>query len=1092
MSKRPESAVKIVKFRDEDAQELAGLFNSFDRGDLWPGGFTRGVPFTAERVLSSFPAGVKNICVLISTYRGMFTGVCSLHPHSEDAEAAYIGVFGVHPDFLGKKHGKALILKAMQIAADRGYRRVDLNTWAGNMRAVPLYKKSGMFWVPETSVYMQDFVPGIVRFPLAQEFFKKHEWYSSHVRRLDLVPDEFRVEGMEVYPYEFAAGKDHLRVWVDRHGRSISGIERIFGDERLKILCSLEDHTVVAGIEHTFILEIVNGTKKSMQGSTFLSGFDGLEFVGQPPGSFKVEDGKSLRLEAKFVVRPDMEVPDVSRKQKTIKASLILDGELVPFEVGMRIKPLLEFRTFPENLTGAPGTAGNIQVNLFNNSKERFEGHISVIDEYDRLSITENTIPVGVPSKSHSGLSIRMRIPEDQPTSSIPLLLLAKGRVKGASIETKTETVFLRCLRPGGVVSFVEKREAGKVVVVESEDLIAQVQLRGALLDVAYKNGSRGLQGIIFHQGIGVGPPFGFTRLVDFEHEILRSDECLELVLSGSHPDKPGVKMRRSLTFFAGTSLIRDQVSVVNKNPTASYDVSVRISGWGEMRNMFAMVVPLKDIVVNEMVSFPNSEAELPTDPNDYKESWVCFQSKAQGFCYGQIWSKEKLAKVRFTEQFLFAPEYSLGQVKPGQTACTSQLYYVIDTGDWRSVRRKWQSLVERKTHFGEGTAEPQRLFNIRLTEDTLYSTARLKTRLEVINSKNKDETGRILLTPPVGWRIAPTELKVNGVTAKTPFSADVSLYPPAEARLGVHSGSIEFHSERQLIRFPLDLALFSKTPGHSVSTLRKREEGKEVIKVSNGLLQFKASADFAGCLYFLSGEGRVNHLCSNFPRIGTRVFLQNYSGGIRALYSGEDLDFEKSKSHLESFQTEIIREGRWSGVKFSYKSEKQEGLEGVLGSTSYLTLPASNIVKVRRQFSNPTPARFEFNNSLWISPNVGGDFQKNEVIFPRDGRNFRFKRGAGFVISGVQPEKGWALVANAEKNAGLGVVTGDPLNSLLLSLDIGKSLMELLIESRIRLQPMEKVQLEDFVVLCNGDYESMDRLSNALRKDASRSQDGA
>jgi hypothetical protein len=271
------------------------------------------------------------------------------------------------------------------------------------------------------------------------------------------------------------------------------------------------------------------------------------------------------------------------------------------------------------------------------------------------------------------------------------------------------------------------------------------------------------------------------------------------------------------------------------------------------------------------------------------------------------------------------------------------------------------------------------------------------------------------------------------------------------------------------------------------VSTLREREEGKEVVRVSNGLLEFKASAEFAGCLYFLSGEDKVNNLCSNFPRIGTRVFLQNYSGGIRALYTGEDLDFEKSKSHLESFQTEIIKEERWSGVRFSYKSEKQEGLEDILGSVSYLTLPLSNVVRIRREFSNPTPARFEFHNCLWISPNVGGDFQKNELIFPRDGRIFRFKRATGVVFSGVQPEKGWAFIANADKKIGLGVIAGNPRNSLLLSFDIGKSLMELLIYSRIQLQPTERVKLEDFVVLCNGDYESVDRLSNALRKEASR-----
>jgi len=592
---------------------------------------------------------------------------------------------------------------------------------------------------------------------------------------------------------------------------------------------------------------------------------------------------------------------------------------------------------------------------------------------------------------------------------------------------------------------------------------------------------------VILREGFGVGPPFGFTRLVDFEYEVLRKPEALELVLSGQHPDKPGVKMMRSLTFYSGTSLIKEQIKVVNRNPTVAYDIGVRISGWGEERNMFAMVVPLKGIVEGDMISFPSSEADLPNDPNDYKESWVCFQSKAHGFCYGEIWSREKLAKVRFTEQFLFAPEYSLGRVDPGRTACTSDLYHFIGSGDWQVIRRKWQSLIERKTQPEERTPDPEPLFDIRLRESALYGTTGMKTRLEVVNSRNKEETGKILLVPPAGWRIVPSELNVTAVTASKPFMNDVSLFPPAEPELGVHSGSIEFHTDKRVFRFPLDVALLSRAPGRGVSTLLKTEEGKAVVRVSNGLLEFRASAEFAGCLYFLSRQDKVNQLCSYFPRMGTRLFLQNYSGGIRALYTGEDLDFERSKSHLESFRTEFIKGKRWSGIRFSYRSEKQEGLEDVLGAVSYLTLPSSNIVRIRREFSNPTQARFEFKNTLWVSPNVGGDLQKNELIFPRDDRIFRFKRAGDVVVSGVQPERGWAFVANEEKKTGLGVIVGNPRDSLLHSIDVGKSVLELLIESRIQLRPTGTATLDDYVVLCNDDYEPMDRLSNVLRRETFR-----
>ena len=100
MSKRERSTPVVVEFQKKDAPELAELFNSFDAEGLWPGGFTGGVPYTAERILDSFPVGVKNICILVSTHNEKITGICTLHPHYEDAEAAYIGLLGVHPDYL--------------------------------------------------------------------------------------------------------------------------------------------------------------------------------------------------------------------------------------------------------------------------------------------------------------------------------------------------------------------------------------------------------------------------------------------------------------------------------------------------------------------------------------------------------------------------------------------------------------------------------------------------------------------------------------------------------------------------------------------------------------------------------------------------------------------------------------------------------------------------------------------------------------------------------------------------------------------------------------------------------------------------------
>lgn len=1083
MREKSESAPRIVEFRKEDAARLAELFNSFDREGLWPWSFTGGVPFTAERVLSSFPAGVKNICILISTFRGKFTGICSLHPHSEDAEAAYIGLFGVHPDYLGKGHGKTLILKALQVAASNSLRRVDLDTWAGNLRAVPLYKKSGMFWVPQTSVHMQDFIPGILNFPFAREFFKKHDWYSSQVRKLDLVPDEIKLEDMEVFPYEFSEDKDHLKVWVDRYGRSIIGIELTLDGKHLKIMCRLKGHKVIAGVEHELTIEIANDTKSSIQGSGFLSGFEGLDFTTHPRESFKIENGKSIILRAKFTVNPETEVPDISRKQKAIKANMVINGELIPFEIGMRILPLLEFKTYPDSITIMPGTTGKIQLNAFNNSKEYFKGNVFVIDEDNKFSLSKIAIPIEMPPKSYSGFNVNIEVDENQPTSLIPLEMFARGKVKGASVETKTELIYVKCLTPGGIVASIEKNELGRLVIVENEDLVARVQLREAVLELTYKNALYGRQEIWLRGGFGVGPPFGFVKPIDYDYKVVRKPESLELVLSGMHPDKPGVKMMRILTFYAGTSLIKEQIKIVNMNPEVTYKLDVRIGGMNPRANMYTMILPLKEIMEHEMINFPVSESDLPTDPKDYKESWICYQNQAQNFCFGQIWSKEKLSKVRVGEQSLFTPEYSLGQIEPGQSACTSEFYYVLERGNWQSIRRKWQSLIEKEIRLEEKHFEPRPLLNVELAESILYDKTELKTQLKVVNVRSKEATGEIILVPPRGWQINPSKIELKKVAANNPFTADISIFPPSKTELGTYSGTINLYTDRQAIQFPLDLCLLSQIANHSVTVALGKEKEKTVHKVSNGLLEFKASAEFAGCLFFLSRKKEENQLGSSFPRVETKVFLENYTGGIRAFYLGDRFDFQKSKSHEEQYEAESVEEGHWKGIKFPFESKQQEEIKGILGSVSYLTLPYSNVVKIKRTFENPTEASFRFNSCLWISPNVGGDFKKIEAIFPRDEKIFRFKRAEGMAISGVQPERGWVLVANVQQKKGLGIIAGNNDRSTIISLDVGKVMLELLVISKVQLQPAERCELEDYAVLSSEDHEAMDRLSKILRK---------
>jgi len=1079
-----EAKPKIIEFRKEDASKLAELLNSFDRPGLWPGGFTGGVPFTAERVLHSFPVAIKHIAILIATHEDKFTGICTLHPHYEDAEAAYIGLFGAHPDYLGKGHGKALILKALEIASQKKRRRVDLDTWAGNLRAVPLYKKCGMFWLPDTSVRMQDYIPGIQNFPLADEFLKEYAWYQTQKRTLALIPDQIELGAMDVFLYEFAKDDDYLKVWVDRYGRSIVGIERTFHGERVSITTQLRDHQVIAGVEETLTIQIENDTSRDLHGSLFLSGFDGLTFTKQPEQSFTVKQGASLRIAGRFVVSPEIEVPDIERKQKTIQANLIINGQLIPLEVGMRILPPLEFTTQPESIMVSPGTTGALQVNIYNNSKNAFIGDLCLVDEQETLSLKCPIVPIEIPPKSHSGFTAEIAIPRNQPTSAIPLKLFAKGKINDSEIQTKTKTVHVKNLIPGGLISYSEETKRGRALFIENDEVMASVCLRGAELEITYKDTRTGAQRVLNRGGFGVGPPFGFIRPVDHEYELVQRPEGPQLILSRMHQDKPGVKMVRTLTFYAGTSMIKDQIKVINTNPQTTYNLHARIFGRTSGGPYPKLVVPLDTgIREHETIGFPVSESDLPTDPSKYTESWACFEDPIQHLHFGQIWSTDRLFKIRIEDGTYARPEYALGEIKPGQSASTSAFYYVLGKGNWKTVRTRYRALVEKRLSPKEAVPpSPAPLFDAKIADPMLSAAQELKTRLTVVNTRSKPATGKLTIIPPQGWQIQPSNVEIENATATNPLSVDITITPPPDTALGMYHGTLIFSAPNQEVRFPLDLCLLAKRTHATTQVTTTTEQDKNIFQISNGLLQFKASADFAGCLFFLGSNSTLNQLGTSFPHIQTKVFLQNYSGGIRSLYLDDEFNFQKSKTHEESFKAKPVEDGLWKGIEFTYQSEQQEELKGVRGSVAFLTLPCSNIVKIRRTFENPTSASFKFNNCLWISPEVGGVFHENDVIFPRAGKTFHFKRAKGFAVSSVEPEQGWAVVINKKKKQSLGIIAGDTDKSDILSLDIGETILELFIISRVLLLPRETCELQDFVLLADDKYEAIGDMAALLR----------
>jgi GNAT superfamily N-acetyltransferase len=193
----------IREYRDENADELARMWR--ESASAWPGGGPGGGEDSTAALVRQEHRDRNTLATFLAfgtdpkTGEERITGFCSLFEYPAEANTAYVGTLSAHPEWHGTGVGRDLLKASLERTIALGYTRLDLNTWAGNMKAVPLYKKSGYFWVPETSVKMENYLPQIFRLRAAQAFFQEADWYRDLRRDLTAKEDDEKLGKLEVY-----------------------------------------------------------------------------------------------------------------------------------------------------------------------------------------------------------------------------------------------------------------------------------------------------------------------------------------------------------------------------------------------------------------------------------------------------------------------------------------------------------------------------------------------------------------------------------------------------------------------------------------------------------------------------------------------------------------------------------------------------------------------------------------------------------------------------------------------------------------------------------------------------------------------------
>ena len=736
---------------ERDAEALAKMWNESD--DQWPGSFTGGVPMTVESVTRWYRDEDALDVMIWTNDAGDIAGYCSLQRETEEESVGYVHVLNVHPAYQKRSLGRRFLTTAVERCVKLGLRRLDLHTWPGNLKAVPLYKKTGFFWVPDTDVFMMNFVPAALQSPCAEPYFARHDWYATFDRQLAQVEDDERWWGMKVFTYRWREGEDALAVWADREGRAITAMET-----NDFFAAAIPDSVGPAkGVEVPMRWEVRNKRDTPLPVSLVARGTEHLKLDYRdvmlvPPGETVIRSAK---------VAVDAKTPTVRAKRVTpkIESLLLIDGKLLELGTGLRPEPAVVVDVIPRQVMVAPGAPCRVNVQLRYVLDVPVKASVHLVAP-DGLEIDRSTADVELGPRAQSGLPVTARANEPGAYAIQALVDFCIGDDLG---HAAPQELVIMAAFPGQPMAYGLEDE----VLVVSGEFAYRVKREGGRVE--WRN--LAADEYAGHSGGELGPPFDPPDLEPQKAKLSLRRDGQGVVVTSEHTSKrfPGLVLYRDW-HFAGGPLIR----VVHRTANIrDADLEAQYSAYigRQWAQEHAITLPLVDGLLHAKErSFPSGDQDVPREVNAYAERWVALESTLA--TVGVIWD-EGFSEVRchWGTSFRKAPYRcpAHGWAEP------YELWLYVGPGGWRGVQSAYAYL--------SGTPQERLLRDVgRVTEVGLrpavpvLQSGESRPSVRIQHRRQRELMGAIKLSAPSGWRVEPAELEFAGVDREHPFDAPVVL----------------------------------------------------------------------------------------------------------------------------------------------------------------------------------------------------------------------------------------------------------------------------------------------------------------------------
>jgi ribosomal protein S18 acetylase RimI-like enzyme len=1097
-NKLSEGTVRDIAKSREDAKLLAECFNSFDDSDSWPGGFTGGTPITTERVLDNLRKK-EDIRVLVAEVDGRIVGHCNVCQSELDPEASYVGLLGVNPAFQKRGFGKAMLIEAAETSAQAGKRRVDLHTWGGNLKAVPLYKRVGYNWVPDTRVLMESHIPGILNAEIFSEFFSRHHWYDSLERHITQEPDTIQENGIGVFKYHFAGDGDTLDVLIDREAKGICGFSKTIEGETTEAEIKPEKHIGYIGYGSVpFSIKLRNGTGKQMPYQIAIASSDNFLVTLDADKTGVLEPDETIELPGSFAIDEAAEPLD-REKDPDIKVStqaefaLSIGEKRISLFSGLIPTDLIKVTTNPPFLALSPGEKRQIGLVLSSNAEFSLKGTAEIIP---REGAVVDPTRKRFYLKSGKSTEIPIKLDaQDSVRSELNMFELAlQVEQDSQEIQLNPKRIPIPTIGSDGAVAY---KSPHGLLILETPTLRIGInnQPPMALRKIWHKQANRTIPLWGFLPSLGYPFPSGGSEWdrKRFKVEISNASDYAEIRLSGESTETPGCNLDISFKVFPGQNYLETSIQITNAGQEELDNLGVRIGGWAELSGQ-QLYVPLRGQIYRLSSAEWSGNEQLPRKPKEYHEPWAAVSLFDEKVLFGYLWDAgDDLKEIRIRRRGLPYFEYELPDVSPGESIRKRLLRLYIGDGDWTKARnlsarfhkrsmpqRPYQLQSDLEVGFdspgyvkGLNSGAPLLLARDEITDTEL--------QIRVLHETPVTMQGKVRLPEGITLDNKDTfEFQSDSLGINSPFRMSLRLKASSVPSWLREGGEIVLRFQNRIARIPFS-AVVHDSPTE-VSSEIECPQGKKLHKLLTKSIGIAVSPDYCGGLVRISKKGEKSVFHDTFPEAKPFVWWGSFYSGISPIIAAEGIWDWETALPKESWEISQVGPSPWTGYETTSHLKHCPGLKDFVWRLRYLILPGIPIMhfSVKAENRSNKWARFwlGFRGALSQDGCELGNFWttfngKKQLIEPT-GEYLSVRSSA---------EEGWVCILAAPQKLGI-ISTAKQRETLSFTTLSDKAQMFELSDER-ELMPGESTNLQGYVVLANScdEVETLKNLSHLIFK---------